>query len=87
MKTKFGSGVLVWILLGILPVAAAAATGDGSPQDSNLLYVGRWDRSTASAPHSYWGGAYIRTGFTGTSLSAKLGKSADIVSSSIRRLR
>jgi len=79
MKTKPGSGIFGLILLGLLPVAAIAATGDGSPQDSNLLYVGRWDKSNASAPHSYWGGAYIRTGFTGTSLSAKLGKSADIV--------
>jgi hypothetical protein len=79
MKMKPGFGVFGLILLGLLPVAAVAATGDGSPQDANLLYMGRWDKSNASAPHSYWGGAYIRTGFTGTSLSAKLGKTADIV--------
>lgn len=66
------------ILPLLLSIAAPAATGDGSPQDANILYVGRWDRGNASAPRSYWGGAYVRTGFTGTSLSVKLGKAADI---------
>jgi hypothetical protein len=79
MKMKPGFRVVVLILLGLLPVSGHAATGDGLPQDANLLYGGRWDKSTASAPHSYWGGTYVRTGFTGTSLSVKLGKSADIV--------
>ena len=71
--------LIALILPLLLSIAAPAATGDGSPQDANLLYVGRWDRGNASAPRSYWGGAYVRTGFTGTSLSAKLGKAADIV--------
>lgn len=62
----------------LLPAIGLGATGDGSPQDANLLYVGRWDRSNAAAPRSYWGGAYVRTGFTGTSLSAKLGKGVDL---------
>lgn len=65
-------------LVGTLPAFSHAAAGDGTPTDPNLLYVGRWDKSNANAPHSYWGGAYVRTGFTGTSLSVKLGKSADI---------
>lgn len=62
----------------LLPGAVLAATGDGSPTDANLVYVGRWDKSNASAPHSYWGGAYIRADFTGTSLSAKLGQRVDL---------
>lgn len=69
---------LAVLMLGLFPLLAHGATGDGSPQDANLLYVGRWDKSNPSAPHSYWGGAYVRTGFTGTSISAKLGKGADI---------
>ncbi|MCB9496148.1 MAG: SGNH/GDSL hydrolase family protein [Fibrobacteria bacterium] len=60
------------------PVRSLAAVGDGTPQDTNLVFVGRWDTSSPSAPHSYWGGAYIRTGFTGNSLSVKLGKSVDL---------
>lgn len=69
---------LVLVLPLLTPMVVLAATGDGSPQDANLLYVGRWDRGNASAPRSYWGGAYIRTGFTGTSLSVKLGKAVDL---------
>jgi len=68
---------LLSFLLAI-PGVALAATGDGSPTDANLVYVGRWDRSNASQPHSYWGGAYIRCEFTGTSLSVKLGQRVDL---------
>lgn len=68
---------LLSFLLAI-PHLAFAATGDGSPTDANLVYVGRWDRSNASQPHSHWGGAYIRCEFTGTSLSVKLGQRVDL---------
>lgn len=44
----------------------------GSLSDTNLLYFGRWDTIDSQQYHSYWGGAYIRTMFTGTSLSIKL---------------
>lgn len=73
------AGLLLVALVCAMPEAARAATGDGSPQDPNLLYVGRWDKSNPSAPHSYWGGAYVRTGFTGTSIKVNLGKSACVV--------
>lgn len=69
------------IFLGIVLAMsrfAVAATGDGSPTDQNLVYVGRWDRSVPSAPHSHWGGAYIRAEFTGTSLSVRLGQRVDL---------
>lgn len=78
MHRPFHSLALALVLPLLSPVVLLAATGDGSPQDANLLYVGRWDRSNASAPRSYWGGAYIRTGFTGSSLSVKLGKAVDL---------
>ncbi|MDQ2687788.1 MAG: sulfonate ABC transporter permease, partial [Armatimonadota bacterium] len=35
-------------------------------------YVGRWDRTDPSVFHSYWTGAYLRVGFTGTSAKIKL---------------
>lgn len=69
---------LVPCLFLALAGTSLAATGDGSPTDANLVYVGRWDKSTPTAPHSYWGGAYIRAGFTGTSLSVKLGRRVDL---------
>ena len=71
-------GALFAFLLLTTPLSVAAAVGDGSPTDPNLVYVGRWDNSNPSAPHSYWGGAYIRAEFTGTSLSVKLGRKVDL---------
>lgn len=69
----------LWAFLLIAtPLSVAAAVGDGSPTDPNLVYVGRWDNANPSAPHSYWGGAYIRAEFTGTSLSVKLGRKVDL---------
>jgi len=70
--------ILTMFYLLALPLSTVAATGDGSPTDPNLVYVGRWDRSNPSAPHSHWGGAYIRAEFTGTSLSVKLGQRVDL---------
>jgi lysophospholipase L1-like esterase len=49
-----------------------AATGDGSPGDSNIKYIGRWDNSNLSNVKSYWSGAYFRVNFTGTTVSIKL---------------
>ncbi|MEK7393370.1 MAG: GDSL-type esterase/lipase family protein [Fibrobacterota bacterium] len=65
-------------LLLVLPLEALSATGDGSPTDANLVYVGRWDKTNPSQPQSYWGGAYIRAEFTGTSISVKVGKRVDL---------
>lgn len=67
--------LLVCSCFGSRPQAAA---GDGTPRDPNIRFVGRWDTSSPDAPRSYWGGAYLRTGFTGSSLSIKLGKAVDI---------
>src|SRR5450759_1916913 len=65
--------------LSILSVSSAgAATGDGSPSDSNITYVGRWDNSNLSNVKSYWSGAYFRVNFTGTTLSIKLAAAVPI---------
>jgi lysophospholipase L1-like esterase len=55
-----------------------AATGDGSPGDSNIKYIGRWDTGDLSNVKSYWSGAYFRVNFTGTTLSIKLGAAVPI---------
>ena len=57
-------------------VRAAAATAgaylhDGSVTDSNLRYVGRWDRRDTNVAYSHWGGAYLCAKFTGTSVVVK----------------
>ena len=60
------------------PTMRLAATGDGSPSDSNIKYIGRWDTSDLTNVKSYWSGAYFRVNFTGTTLSIKLGASVPI---------
>lgn len=47
---------------------AAPATGYGSLKDTNILYFGRWDFSDSTKFNAYWGGAYIRVNFTGTTV-------------------
>lgn len=62
---------LIALRLFAAPVIATGAP-DGSLTDANIRYVGRWDRTGPSACHSYWIGAYLRTGFTGTSAKIRL---------------
>ena len=62
-------------------VRGDAATGsaylhDGSPTDTNLCYVGRWDRRDKNVSRSHWGGAYLCAKFTGTSVIFKGGSVA-----------
>lgn len=49
----------------------APAPANGSPSDSNLRFVGRWDKSDPATYKSFWGGAYVRARFTGTSVGLK----------------
>ena len=49
-----------------------AGTGNGDLTDSNINYVGRWDKSSSTTYRSYWGGAYLSTKFTGTTVKVKL---------------
>ena len=53
--------------------------GDGSLTDTNIQYIGRWDKSNVQTYQSHWGGAYLRVKFTGTSISIKLSSSAAIL--------
>jgi lysophospholipase L1-like esterase len=65
------------LLPGLMPTASAA-TGDGFPSDSNIVYVGRWDKGNASLYRSNWSGAYFRVGFTGTTVKLRLAAAANI---------
>ncbi len=61
------------IILFICCSAKAMATVPGSLQDKHIKYVGRWDFSNKSEYFSYWGGAYIKVNFEGTSAKLKTG--------------
>lgn len=52
---------------------AKPVPGNGSLSDDNVKHLGRWDVSTPSQHVSYWGGAYLKVAFTGTTLKMKVG--------------
>ncbi|MFC0513072.1 RICIN domain-containing protein [Mucilaginibacter angelicae] len=49
----------------------------GSLKDTNIRYFGRWDFSNKDQYVSYWGGAYIKVDFTGTTVKVKVGNTSD----------
>ena len=71
--------VLLGLILGLVtPVSASAATGDGSPSDPNIRFVGRWNTSSSTAYVPGFAGAYFRTGFTGTTVKLKQRNAIDL---------
>lgn len=73
--------IIVIVCITVCHVSLFAADGDGSLTDSNIQYIGRWDKSNSSVYHSYWGGAYFRTSFTGTTVKIKLAASTNFYAS------
>ncbi|MFI1996576.1 GDSL-type esterase/lipase family protein [Actinoplanes sp. NPDC020271] len=61
-----------------VPGPALAATGDGTPADPNISFVGRWNKTNAAAYVPYWAGAYLRTGFTGRTVKLKQRNTIDL---------
>jgi len=59
----------------------AAAAGNGLPTDTNIKYFGRWNTGSASAYVSEWAGAYVTTGFTGTTVKLKQRGTIDLFAS------
>ncbi|MFI5896508.1 GDSL-type esterase/lipase family protein [Actinoplanes sp. NPDC051513] len=72
------AATLALLATGAVATEAAAATGDGSPTDPNIAFIGRWDTSNAAAYIPAWAGAYLTTGFTGTSVKLKQRNSIDL---------
>ncbi|MEU7696110.1 cellulose binding domain-containing protein [Microbispora hainanensis] len=60
------------------PPGAQAAAGDGTPADPNIRFVGRWDVRDGSAYVPGWAGAYLTTGFTGTTVKLKQRNAIDL---------
>ncbi|GAA2304648.1 hypothetical protein SVIO_084370 [Streptomyces violaceusniger] len=57
--------------LGVTSAARAAALGNGSVTDPNIVYTGRWDLGSATAAVPNWTGGYLQTAFTGTTVKVK----------------
>ena len=70
----------LWGIFFSLGAPVQAATGDGSLTDSNITYVGRWDKSDSAGTtyRSYWGGSYLTTKFTGKTVQVKLASQTTI---------
>ncbi|MET8363908.1 cellulose binding domain-containing protein [Micromonospora sp. NPDC005252] len=72
LRTAALIAVAAVVLAAGLPVLSAeAAVGDGTPADSNISFVGRWNKTNASAYVPYWAGAYLRVGFTGRTVKLR----------------
>ncbi|MEU8083213.1 cellulose binding domain-containing protein [Micromonospora sp. NPDC049101] len=74
--TRTRTAALIAVAAGVLaaglPVLSAeAAVGDGTPTDSNISFVGRWNKTNTSAYVPYWAGAYLRVGFTGKTVKIR----------------
>lgn len=76
-------GVLAAVAVTAAPAVtpAAAATGDGSPSDSNIKYFGRWDTRSSGSYVSEWAGAYVLIGFTGTTVKLRQRGAIDLFAS------
>ncbi|MEU7841088.1 cellulose binding domain-containing protein [Micromonospora sp. NPDC049114] len=72
LRTAALIAVAAGVLAAGLPALnAEAAVGDGTPADSNISFVGRWNKTNASAYVPYWAGAYLRVGFTGKTVKLR----------------
>ncbi|MBA2396996.1 MAG: endoglucanase [Ktedonobacteraceae bacterium] len=73
---------LACVLVGSALVASIyfihSSTHTILPTDPNIKYVGRWDTSSSTVAISYWGGAYLKTAFTGTTVKIKLENAVNI---------
>ncbi|MXV14056.1 RICIN domain-containing protein [Hufsiella ginkgonis] len=58
-------------------MTAAVSAANGAPGDTNIRYFGRWDFSSSTQYVSYWGGAYIRVKFSGTTVKIKVGNNTN----------
>ncbi len=68
---------LVLVTAFLLPAVAANAEILVPSDDQDILYVGRFDDSTPTAPVAYWSGTQIRAKFQGTMIKAVLNDFGD----------
>jgi hypothetical protein len=81
VKIKRMNKLFIFILISTLcELSSSAFAGEKiiQPNNKNIQYIGRWDKSEKGVIRSYWGGAYFNLKFRGNALSLKLDKSVDI---------
>ena len=70
--------LLFLLILSFVTFSAFASNNIISPNNKNINYIGRWDTSNPNEFHSYWGGAYFNTEFTGKEITLKLASEVNI---------
>jgi lysophospholipase L1-like esterase len=78
MRGRLIGAVLTAVAMLAPSAPAWAAAGDGTPGDTNISFVGRWNTTNASAYVPYWAGAYLRVGFTGRTVKLKQRNTVDL---------
>ncbi|MBO4275883.1 SGNH/GDSL hydrolase family protein, partial [Microbispora triticiradicis] len=78
MRLAVAVGTVVAAVALATPPGAQAAAGDGTPTDPNIRFVGRWDTRDSAAYVPGWAGAYLTTGFTGTTVKLKQRNTIDL---------
>jgi lysophospholipase L1-like esterase len=58
--------------MGAFSCSAVALAAPGDLNDTNINYVGRWDKSNSTTYRSYWNGASLSTKFTGTTVKVNI---------------
>lgn len=59
-------------------VMGGAPTGTGRPNDPNIQYYGRWNRSNSSYYSMGWAGGYLEARFTGSSIGVRQRNAIDL---------
>lgn len=59
-------------------VTGGSTGGDGRPNDQNISYSGRWNRSDASWYAMGWAGGYLDARFTGSSIGVRQRNAIDL---------
>ena len=77
-KQTWAAALCLFSLATGVSMAQAAGPHDGSLNDPDIRYIGRWDRSNPAEYHSYWCAPYLRVGFTGTSVKIKLAQGTSL---------
>lgn len=65
--------LLGWLAFLYCGAFSANGAPNGALDDTNIKYFGRWVFTNSSQYASYWGGAYIKVNFSGTTAKIKLG--------------
>lgn len=85
-KTESVRKNIVVLFLGITLLMTAESLlaenkdtpSNGSLSDTNIRYIGRWDKTNPNQFKSYWACAYIRVDFTGKSIGINLASGTNL---------